>query len=150
MGFLDKHIPTLEGKDAERFLEMARQNEEGANNIDFSDQIKDFEKIMKNSSLYNKKDLDFVKEYPIEELSGLGNNQVQDILEDMGMLDENGNCPYTAEEVFKAGMEYSINISKKWLQENIDDDVLVKCGSVIKCMDANDFSEYFHETMIKE
>ena len=150
MGFLDKHIPTLEGKDAERFLEMARQNEEGANKIDFSEQIKAFEKIMKNSSLYNKKDLDFVKEYPIEELSGLGNNQVQDILEDMGMLDENGNCPYTAEEVFKAGMEYSINISKKWLQENIDDDVLVKCGSVIKCMDANDFSEYFHETMIKE
>ena len=147
MGFLDKHIPTLEGKDAERFLEMARQNEEGANKIDFSEQIKAFEKIMKNSSLYNKKDLDFVKEYPIKELSGLGNNQVQDILEDMGMLDENGNCPYTAEEVFKAGMEYSINISKKWLQENIDDDVLVKCGSVIKCMDANDFSEYFENAM---
>lgn len=145
MGFLDKHIPTLEGKDAERFLEMARQNEEGVNKIDFSEQIKAFEKIMKNSSLYNKKD--FVKEYPIEELSGLGNNQVQDILEDMGMLDENGNCPYTAEEVFKAGMEYSINISKKWLQENIDDDVLVKCGSVIKCMDAKDFSEYFENAM---
>lgn len=145
MGFLDKHIPTLEGKDAERFLEMARQNEEGANKINFSEQIKAFEKTIKNSSLYNKKD--FVKEYPIEELSGLGNNQVQDILEDMGMLDKNGNCQYTAEEVFKAGMEYSINISKKWLQENIDDDVLVKCGSVIKCMDAKDFSEYFENAM---
>lgn len=80
-------------------------------------------------------------------LSELGNNQTQDILEDMGMLDENGNCPYTAEEIFKAGMEYSIDISKKWLQENIDDDVLVKCGSVIKCMDANEFSEYFENIM---
>ena len=48
MGFLDKHIPTLEGKDAERFLEMARQNEEGTNKIDFSEQIEAFEKIMKN------------------------------------------------------------------------------------------------------
>ena len=92
MGFLDKHIPTLEGIDAERFLEMARQNEESANKIDFSEQFKAFEKIMKNSSLYNKKDfVDFVKEYPIEELSGMGNNQVQDKLEDMGMLDENDN-----------------------------------------------------------
>lgn len=145
MGFLDKHIPTLEGKDAERFLEMARQNEEGDNKVDFSEQIKAFEKIMKNSNIYNKKD--FVKEYPIEKLSELGNNRIQDILEDLGMLDENGNCPYTAEEIFIAGMEYSIDISKKWLQENIDDDVLVKCGSVIKCMDANDFSEYFENAM---
>ena len=147
MGFLDKHIPTLEGKDAERFLEMARQNEEGDNKVDFSEQIKAFEKIMKNSSIYNKKDLDFVKEYPIEKLSELGNNRLQDILDDLGMIDENGNCPYTAEEIFIAGMEYSIDISKKWLQENIDDDVLVKCGSVIKCMDANDFSEYFENAM---
>ena len=91
MGFLDKHIPTLEGKDAERFLEMARQNEEGDNKVDFSEQIKAFEKIMKNSSIYNKKDLDFVKEYPIEKLSELGNNRLQDILDDLGMIDENDN-----------------------------------------------------------
>lgn len=51
MGFLDKHIPTLKGKDAERFLKRARQNEEGANKIDFSEQIKTFEKIMKKSTL---------------------------------------------------------------------------------------------------
>ena len=38
----------------------------------------------------------------------------------MGMLDENGNCPYTAEEIFKAGMEYAINLSIKWLNDNID------------------------------
>ena len=91
MGFLDKHIPTLEGKDAERFLEMVRQNEEGDNKVDFSEQIKAFEKIMKNSSIYNKKDLDFVKEYPIEKLSELGNNRLQDILDDLGMIDENDN-----------------------------------------------------------
>lgn len=36
------------------------------------------------------------------------------------------------------------------LKNTIDDDVLVKCGSVIKCIDANEFAEYFHETMIKE
>lgn len=53
-------------------------------------------------------------------LSELGNNQTQDILEDMGMLDENGRCPYIAEEIFKAGMEYAIKLSTKWLNDNID------------------------------
>lgn len=53
-------------------------------------------------------------------LSEIGNNQIQDILEDMGMLDENGNCPYTAEEIFRAGMEYFYSISKKWLIDNMD------------------------------
>lgn len=51
MSYFDKPIPTLEGKDAERFLEMARRNEEGANRIDFSEQIKSFEKIMEKSTL---------------------------------------------------------------------------------------------------
>ena len=37
----------------------------------------------------------------------LSNHQVQDILDDKGMIDENGNCPYTAEEIFKAGVEYA-------------------------------------------
>lgn len=40
-------------------------------------------------------------------LSRLGNNEVQDILEEMGMIDDDGNCPYTAEEIFKAGIEYT-------------------------------------------
>ena len=53
-------------------------------------------------------------------LSELGNNQTQDILEDMDMLDENGRCPYTAEEIFKAGMEYAFNLSTKWLNDNVD------------------------------
>lgn len=58
MGFSDKHIPTLEGKVAERFLEKAKQNEEGANNVDFSKQIKSFEKIMQNSQWSNKYEAD--------------------------------------------------------------------------------------------
>jgi hypothetical protein len=35
----------------------------------------------------------------------------------------------------------------EWLKNTIDDDVLVKCGSVIKCMDVNDFVSYFSKTM---
>lgn len=35
----------------------------------------------------------------------------------------------------------------QWLMENIDEDVLVKCGSVIKCIDAVEFSEYFRKAM---
>ncbi len=41
-------------------------------------------------------------------LETLGNNQVQSILEDMGMIDENGQCPHTVEEIFKAGVEWSL------------------------------------------
>ena len=33
------------------------------------------------------------------------------------------------------------------LKNTIDDDVLVKCGSVIKCMSINEFVEYFRKTM---
>jgi hypothetical protein len=50
----------------------------------------------------------------------LSNHQVQDILSDMGMIDDNGTCPYTAEEIFKAGIEYAFNVSLKWLKENMD------------------------------
>lgn len=55
-----------------------------------------------------------------KKLSEIGNHQIQDILDNMGMIDENGNCPYTVEEIFRAGMEYSINICKKWLIDNVD------------------------------
>lgn len=50
----------------------------------------------------------------------LSNHQAQDILDDMGMIDDNGACPYTTEEIFKAGIEYSFNVSLKWLKENMD------------------------------
>lgn len=33
------------------------------------------------------------------------------------------------------------------LKNTIDDDVLVKCGSVIKCMSINEFVEYFRKIM---
>ena len=33
------------------------------------------------------------------------------------------------------------------LKNTIDDDVLVKCGSVIKCMDIDEFILYFRKTM---
>lgn len=52
-------------------------------------------------------------------LLNLSNCQVQDILEELGML-ENGNCPYTAEEIFKAGMEYAIDKGLSWINYNID------------------------------
>lgn len=52
-------------------------------------------------------------------LLNLSNCQVQDILEELGML-ENGNCPYTAEEIFKAGMEYAVDKGLLWLDDNID------------------------------
>ena len=35
----------------------------------------------------------------------------------------------------------------EWLKNTIDDDVLVKCGSVIKCMDVDDFVLYFRKVM---
>ena len=34
------------------------------------------------------------------------NHQVQDILDDMGMIDDKGCCPYTVEEIFRAGVEW--------------------------------------------
>ena len=35
----------------------------------------------------------------------------------------------------------------KWIKDNVDDDILVKCGNVIKCMDVNDFVLYFRKAM---
>ena len=40
-------------------------------------------------------------------------NQIQDILDDLGMLDENGYCPHTAEEIFQEGMIYVLNNRKQ-------------------------------------
>ena len=54
-----------------------------------------------------------------EILLNLSNRQVEDILEELGMV-EDGKCPYTAEEIFIAGMEHAISIGLKWLDGNID------------------------------
>ena len=51
---------------------------------------------------------------------GLSNNKVQDILEEMGMLDENGYCPYTAEETFKAGVEWTFKEFFGWTLDDVD------------------------------
>lgn len=56
----------------------------------------------------------------IKNIHELSNHEVQDILEDMNMIDDNGNCPYTAEEIFKAGIEYAFNVSLNRLKENMD------------------------------
>ena len=46
----------------------------------------------------------------------------------------------------KDGM-VSIDKACEWLKNTIDDDVFINCGSVIKFMPANEFVEYFRETM---
>ncbi len=56
----------------------------------------------------------------IKNISELSNHKIQDILDDLGMIDENGNCPYTAEEIFGAAVEYAFKISLNWLKENMD------------------------------
>ena len=56
----------------------------------------------------------------IKNIHELSNHEVQDILEDMNMIDDNGNCPHTAEEIFKAGIEYAFNVTLKWLKDNMD------------------------------
>lgn len=53
----------------------------------------------------------------------LSNHQVQDILEELGMIDDNGNCPYTAEEIFKSALEYSASYyvktnKREWSEED--------------------------------
>lgn len=40
-----------------------------------------------------------------------------------------------------------LNKACEILKNTIDDDVLVKCGSVIKCMDVDDFVLYFRKVM---
>ena len=52
------------------------------------------------------------KKYTLE----LSNHEIQDILDDLGMIDENGNCPYTAEEIFRASMEW-INLHSNLSEE---------------------------------
>lgn len=52
------------------------------------------------------------KKYTLE----LSNHEIQDILDDLGMIDENGNCPYTAEEIFRASMEW-INLHPNLSEE---------------------------------
>lgn len=40
-----------------------------------------------------------------------------------------------------------LNKACEILKNTIDDDVLVKCGAVIKCMSVNEFTNYFYKAM---
>lgn len=72
-------------------------------------------------------------------------------------IEEDGKVNYWSVDMFEGlaiekPQEKMVSLEQacEWLKNTIDDDVLVKCGSVIKCIDANEFAEYFYETMIKE
>ena len=73
---------------------------------------------------------------------------------DMGFaFTTNGDivAPDQSNEDLKKYLKYHkrkfIEQAKEWLAKTIDDDVLVKCGSVIKCMDVDDFVLYFRKAM---
>ena len=82
----------------------------------------------------------------------LSNHQVQDILDDMGMIDENGNCPYTAEEIFKAGVEYAKERCWRWITENFyegySEDDKSYVGSMFK--NGEEMLKDFNKTMKRE
>lgn len=86
--------------------------------------VDDLRKVMEDLNILTKQDLlsnnEAWKTIPGYEqfLLNLSNCQIQDILEEFGML-ENGNCPYTAEEIFKAGIEYAINKGFKNYKTNL-------------------------------
>ena len=50
----------------------------------------------------------------------ISNHQVQDILEDIGLLDNEGKCTFTVEEIFREGAEFIFKAVLKWLRENVD------------------------------
>jgi hypothetical protein len=59
--------------------------------------------------------------------------------------------PDESNEYLKSYLKYQkqkfIEQAKEWLKNTIDDDVLVKCGSVVKCVDVDEFVSYFSESM---
>ena len=86
----------------------------------------------------------------------LSNHQVQDILDDMGMIDENGNCPYTAEEIFKAGVEFAekkiVEKCWRWVTENFYEDYSEDNKSYVGSMFKNgeEMLKDFNKTMKRE
>lgn len=73
---------------------------------------------------------------------------------DMGFaFTTNGDivAPDQSNEDLKKYLKYQkrkfIEQAKEWLGKTIDDDVLVKCGSVIKCIDVDEFVLYFCKAM---
>lgn len=79
--------------------------------------------------------------YNMEEfLLNLSNHQVQDILEELGMIDEDDHCNYTAEELFKAGMEYAIEKAVVFVYH-------LTAHPNVHNIDGNDLVESFKEYM---
>ena len=68
-------------------------------------------------------------------------------------IKEDGKVNYWIDDMFEGSdaehQEKMVSLDKvcEWLKNTIDDDVLVKCGSVIKCMDVDDFVSYFSKAM---
>ena len=71
-------------------------------------------------------------------------------------IEEDGKVNYWSVDMFEGlaiekPQEKMVSLEQacEWLKNTIDDDVLVKCGSVIKCMDVDDFVLYFLKAMEK-
>lgn len=70
-------------------------------------------------------------------------------------IEEDGKANYWYDEIFEGlaieeePQEKMVSLEKvcERLKNTIDDDVLVKCGSVIKCMDVDEFVLYFRKVM---
>lgn len=69
-------------------------------------------------------------------------------------IKEDGKVNYWSDDMFEGlaiekPQEKMVSLEQicEWLKNTIDDDVLVKCGSVIKCMDVDDFVLYFRKAM---
>lgn len=72
----------------------------------------------------------------------------------LGVMTMGGSASYWTDEMIEGladaePQEKMISLDKvcELLKNTIDDDVLVKCGSVIKCMGVDDFVLYFRKIM---
>jgi hypothetical protein len=72
-------------------------------------------------------------------------------------IEEDGKVNYWLDDMFEGPVieepqEKMVSLEDvcKWIKNNVDDDILVKCGSVIKCMDVDDFVLYFRKAMEKQ
>lgn len=69
-------------------------------------------------------------------------------------IEEDGKVNYWSDDMFEGlaiekPQEKMVSLEQvcELLKNIIDDDVLVKCGSVIKCMDVDEFVLYFRKAM---
>ena len=77
------------------------------------------------------------------------NEEIQKLIDEENGIDNYGSLDYQIGVCDGVRLADKTMIEKacKWLIEKIDEDVLIKCGSVIKCIDAVEFSEYFRKAM---